>query len=239
MGTGSSPVPEDFGRPAVDDIYSEGFYALQQDGSARSAEVVIPLFLHQFPVDSVLDVGCGVGGWLAGFQRRGVTDLLGIDGAHVPRDRLQIDPARFREADLAEPLELERGFDAALCLEVAEHLPAEAGDRLVALLAAAAPVVLFSAAIPFQGGFGHLNEQWPSYWAQRFAARGFLAFDPIRPAIQRDQRVDFWYRQNIVVFCRPDRAPPGLRPASPYDLDRVDLELYCFLKSSFDKGQGG
>jgi hypothetical protein len=33
-------------------------------------------------------------------------------------------------------------------------------------------VVLFSAAIPFQGGVGHINEQWPDYWVKYFSKTG-------------------------------------------------------------------
>jgi hypothetical protein len=62
-------------------------------------------------------------------------------------------------------------------------------------------VVLFSAAIPGQGGTGHVNEQWPKYWRQLFAARGFRLLDPIRPLVREDYRIKFWYRQNILMFA--------------------------------------
>jgi hypothetical protein len=52
-------------------------------------------------------------------------------------------------------------FDLALCLEVAEHLPAAAGDSLVRRLASVGARILFSAAIPGQGGRNHVNEKWP------------------------------------------------------------------------------
>lgn len=220
----------------MSDVYSEAFFEAQQTGSAQSADVVVPLFLALFPVRSVVDVGCGVGGWLARFAAAGVEDHLGVDGAYVPRHLLRVDQSRFREADLTQSLTFGRRFEAAVCLEVAEHLPAAAGEVLVRTLTDAAPVILFSAAVPFQGGTDHLNEQWPSYWAERFAAQGFVAVDAIRPAIQWDRRVEFWYRQNTLVFCRPERVPPGLRPArNAYELDRVDMELYCYLKNTVDK----
>jgi hypothetical protein len=34
-------------------------------------------------------------------------------------------------------------------------------------------MVLFSAAIPAQGGTGHVNERWPGYSRALFAARGY------------------------------------------------------------------
>ena len=58
----------------------------------------------------------------------------------------------------------------------------ELGATFVASLARHGDAVLFSAAIPFQGGAGHVNEHWPSYWAADFAVHGFVAVDTIRPA---------------------------------------------------------
>jgi glycosyltransferase involved in cell wall biosynthesis len=95
-----------------------------------------------------------------------------------------------------------------------------------------ASVVLFSAAIPDQGGTAHLNEQWPSYWAELFARRGYQAYDAIRPAVWDDQQVAWWYRQNILVFADAQArgAHPALAAASPAPgaaLDRVHPENYA------------
>ena len=57
-----------------------------------------------------------------------------------------------------------RRFDLALCLDVTEHLPRECADPLVTLLTSLAPVVAFSAAIPVQDSYNHVNCQWPAYW---------------------------------------------------------------------------
>jgi hypothetical protein len=62
--------------------------------------------------------------------------------------------------------------------------------------------VLFSAGIPGQGGPDHVNEQCPSYWAEKFAQAGFNMFDVMRPLIWTDSRVQAWYRQSMLVFSR-------------------------------------
>ena len=96
----------------------------------------------------------------------------------------------------------------------------------MAALVEAAPVVLFSAAIPHQGGVSHVNEQWQSYWWELFGAHGYVAVDCIRPRIFSDPRVEWWYRQNIVVYCEPGRVPAGYSPvANRYELDRIDAQL--------------
>src|SRR5262249_5217435 len=153
---------------STDTPYDAAFYEAQADGSLRSARVVVPLVTRLVEPRSVVDVGCGVGTWLRAFVENGVEDVLGVDGAYVDRNRLCIDPARFQAMDLARPQPLGRTFDLAVCLEVGEHLPTRAAPGLVAMLTAA-PVVLFSAAIPGQGGTNHVNEQWPNFWQRLFS----------------------------------------------------------------------
>jgi len=182
--------------------YDDAFYAEQADGSLRSARVIVPLVMELVKPASVLDVGCGLGTWLAAFAECGVADFLGMDGDYVDRAKLKIPADRFRPANLANPPHPGRAFDLAVCLEVAEHLPEKASPKLVGLLTAAAPVVLFSAAIPGQGGTEHTNEQWPAFWRRLFAARGFVRLDPIRPRVWRDRRVVWWYQQNVYLFVR-------------------------------------
>jgi SAM-dependent methyltransferase len=202
--------------------YDRAFYERHRTGSGSSAEVVVGLVHEWVRPKSVVDVGCGLGTWLAAFRRRGVEDVVGVDGSPVPPDLLEIPPERFSVRDLSSPLALDRSFDLAMCLEVAEHLPASVAGTLVSSLTALAPVVLFSAAIPGQGGVGHVNEEWPRAWAERFSAAGFAWADPIRPRIWTDPTVEPWYAQNALLFHRPERfskpAPweaDGTAPASP------------------------
>src|SRR3981081_11169 len=129
----------------------------------RSADAIVPVVIDLVRPRSVVDIGCGTGTWLAAFRRDGVPDVFGIDGDWAPRDRLQLTGGQVAHHDPSQPLDLGRRFDLAICLEVAEHLPAASADALVALLTRHAPVVLFSAAIPGQGGTGHVNEQRPVY----------------------------------------------------------------------------
>ena len=49
-------------------------------GSTESARVTVPLVIDAISPRSVVDVGCGLGAWLAVFREHGVDDLLGYDG---------------------------------------------------------------------------------------------------------------------------------------------------------------
>jgi SAM-dependent methyltransferase len=171
------------------------------DTSPDAAAVVAPIVAHLLQPSSVADVGCGLGDWLAAFQRLGVDEVLGLDGDYVDRSQLRIPADRFRAADLSEPFGLGGRFDLVICLEVGEHLPANRSADLVATLTDAAPAVLFSAAIPGQGGVGHINEQWPAYWRELFAARGYERLDVIRSKVWDDDRIAFWYRQNLFLYA--------------------------------------
>ncbi len=201
--------------------YPREFYRSLADGAARSAEVIVPIVLRLVDVRAVVDVGCGLGSWLLVFQRLGINDVIGIDGDDVDSADLVLPAERFVRRDLTQSLDVGRGFDLAVSLEVAEHLPPSRADTFVESLARLAPVVLFSAAIPFQGGFHHVNEQWPEYWLERFIRYGFLAIDAIRPEVWQDDRVDWWYAQNTLLFVRRDMLDHG--PALARALEHTDV----------------
>lgn len=181
--------------------YDARFFSEQAEGSLASARAVIPVVLGLVSARSVVDFGCGRGTWLKACFENGVERILGLDGDYVDRETLLIDRESFRAVDLRQPIHLDQRFDLAMCLEVAEHLPKKAARSLVESLAASASVVLFSAALPGQGGVAHVNEQWPAYWERLFAECGMRKHDVVRPIIWRDPSVQRWYRQNLYLFA--------------------------------------
>ena len=183
----------------------DDFYPLTRAGSARSAAVVAPVVQDLVHARSVLDVGGGEGWWASAFSRLGAT-AVSIDNAPLPPSAPGITSV---EHDLRRPIGREvEPRDLVLCLEVAEHLEAAVGDRLVGELCSLGPAVLFSAAVPGQGGVGHVNEQWPMYWVERFERHGFRCSGALRWRFWLDDRVESWYRQNVLFATSdPDRYP--------------------------------
>jgi SAM-dependent methyltransferase len=187
--------------------YDEAFYASIEASAQTAAREIVPLILEDLRPTSVIDVGCGEGSWLAEFLRLGVENVQGVDGPSALSERLKIPTERFRVADLERGLEISGKYDIALCLEVAEHLSPDAGARLLDALCGCTSYVVFSAAVPMQGGSHHVNEQWLDYWIERFEKRGFEAIDSFRPRIVFNLNISWWYRQNLVLFVEAGRAP--------------------------------
>jgi hypothetical protein len=184
--------------------YSFEFFDEIGQESLSSAKVVVPLALDLLHPSSIVDIGCATGAWLSVFRDHGINTILGLDGSYVDRSKLLIPSDSFHVVNLVKPFSLSKQFDLALSLEVAEHLPPESANGFVQSLCQLAPIVLFSAAVPGQGGEHHMNEQWPEYWRQLFAKQHFLMFDPFRPMLLHDEHVAFWYRQNLFLFIRND-----------------------------------
>ena len=211
-------------------FYPPSFFEDAHSGVESSAQAVVPLLVELIKPESVIDLGCGEGEWLREFKKQGIPDVLGVDGPWVDKQRLLIDPSRFMVADLNEELELGRRFDLAMSLEVGEHLRSEAATRLVQLLTEAAPTILFSSAIPNQGGTNHINEQWPEYWRRLFRDQGYVPTQALRGEILLNREIQWYYRQNLILYCSQDMLTrrPDLREAVIEDTQ--DLQEWVHLR---------
>jgi SAM-dependent methyltransferase len=204
-------------------FYKDSLYREGSEISLSSARVIVPLIMQMVNPRSVVDVGCGTGEWLSIFHASGVEEILGIDGGWVPLNQLHIPRTAFTKYDLNKPLKMNRKFDLAISLEVAEHLPASSADHFVQGITSLAPIVLFSAAIPFQGGEGHENEQWPEYWAAIFRKYNFQSIDCMRRQLWSNPKVAHWYSQNCFLAAHRDAL--GRYPFLRNALDRYGDNL--------------
>lgn len=217
--------------------YDSAFFDYVNSGALKSAKVMLPLLQEQLHVKSVLDVGCGQGGWLAVWKELGCNTVHGIDGDYVQRDSLFVDEKEFTAADLAQPFDLAQRFDLAQSLEVGEHLPTASSADFVASIVKHAPIVLFSAAARGQGGDNHVNEQDYEFWRKHFAANDYIAIDYIRPLILDKKEIEAWYRYNPFLYVSKehvDGLPEALKSCIVADDQAlVDLSpgLYKFRKA--------
>ena len=202
------------------EAYDQAFFEQQSGGSLQSARIILGEVLPLLQPRRVLDIGCGVGTWLRAALDLGVPKVLGIDGEYVDQSSLKIDAPQFIPADLAVtaiPAALGSNggrFDLVICMEVAEHLPHQRSRSLIEEMTVLSDVVLFSAAVPFQFGEHHVNEQWPEFWALLFRERGFVCFDCLRDRVWSNPAVEWWYAQNTFVFAREGSDAAARLPAA-------------------------
>ncbi len=194
--------------------YTAAYYETITEDAIKSRDAVFEI-LGINKNDSIIDAGCGVGQWGVGLN-----NYIGID-YRVPIHKLLIDYGNYLDFDLRKELDISsvlpftvseypgkrlkefREVDYCLCLEVAEHLPESAADTLIENLVMLSDIIIFSAAIPNQGGQNHINEQWQDYWAEKFAIWGFgAAMEKEQKKIRQDKRIALWYRQNLVIYKR-------------------------------------
>lgn len=211
---------------ATDDeeaTYSAGFYEDLGALAHHAALELVPTLLELIDPKSVVDVGCGAGAFVREFARHGVKDVLGIEGPDFPSDLYRGPDETLVVLDLEQPVELDRRFDLVVCLEVAEHLSYPRSAGFVRDLVRLGDVVVFSAAIPGQGGTHHVNEQWPTFWREQFARHGFEAHDVLRPRVWTNPSVATWYKQNLVMYAESGgRLAPAVEAAAPFSIVHPD-----------------
>jgi len=206
--------------------YTQAFYCDIADTSLRSAEIIGREVLQLLGnVQSLIDVGCGLGTWAAAFHKLGVPDVWGVDNVFMDQSDVLIPRDRLIIKNLEAALDLDRTFDLAICLEVAEHLSPTRAHSFVRDLCTLAPLVLFSAAIPGQPGVHHINMRWQSYWADLFGQCGFGCWDCIRNRVWNNPEICYWYRQNSLLFVH-NKHVLWSHCSAESPLDLIHPELY-------------
>jgi hypothetical protein len=167
----------------------------EYEANKYSAGVVLDILSEYLPdMKTMLDVGCGMGAWMDAATQRGITPT-GIEGEWAKEEGVS-----HHEFDLSQPFNLNRKFDLVTCIEVAEHIPPDCADTLIDSLCRHGDVIVFSAAIPFQGGVNHVNERFLGYWREKFLKRGYLFCDIFRSSLWEKNDILWWLRQNCVAF---------------------------------------
>jgi SAM-dependent methyltransferase len=214
--------------------YGSAFYRARRTRTLHAAETVLGILFDRFDLSSLIDVGCGTGTWLQAARVLGATRVVGIEGAWLPEE-LHDDPSlEIVKTDLEQAVAVPETFDLCVALEVAEHLSPQRAASFVDDLCQLSNRILFSAAIPGQGGSRHSNEQWQSYWAELFNRRGYVAMDLIRPMVWNDASIPYWYRQNVLVYLRNgdhERDQQAICTSHANLLDVVHPELFARVTS--------
>jgi 2-polyprenyl-3-methyl-5-hydroxy-6-metoxy-1,4-benzoquinol methylase len=175
-----------------------GLIELEEAGQAERLAV----WMRVEGARDVLDVGCGPGTYVRALRREGI-EAYGID--NDPRIE-GIEWCWYENAVIARP---RRQYDWVICLEVGEHISADRADALVRYcVGSARSGIIFSAALPGQGGIGHINCQPKSYWIMKFAARGWEVDMPTTARLLTYMAAGYhmgWFLQNAFILRAYDR----------------------------------
>lgn len=179
----------------------------------NTADVIIDIFKEVSAltrIENIIDIGCGNGFWLNTIKTHfKYVNILGVDGKWAEKS-LIIDNENFIATDLNKGFEYNGKFDLAITIETAEHLKKENSQDFIDNLCKLSNFVLFSAAIPEQGGVDHINEQWQSYWSEKFKKNKFVGIDFIRPKIWKLEKVPFYLCQNIILYIHEDELQKNI-----------------------------
>lgn len=153
---------------------------------------------------TVVEFGCEWSHLSREFAKLGV-QVIAVDGYSQPN--FTGFSVEFHRLDLNNPVAIanfftNKHFDLAVCLEVAEHLQPESSSTLVKWLTQVAPIVIFSAAVPGQGGHGHINLHPREYWHNEFTQHEFVIADRVREKLRVTSSVAPWYRYNTIDYLQ-------------------------------------
>jgi len=191
-------------------VYNKRFFDMQSEGSAASAAKVVPTIVDLIEPKTVLDVGCGRGFWCNAFENKGVK-AYGLDGPwskdgfQGPKDQFIAFDVLGSNPPFRPNLPIPK-FDLVTTFEFLEHIDPPKAEPIVDLITSVTDVVVAGASPPGQGGthagHHHVNEQWPDYWQDLFAKKGFVAFDFLRPIIWNLEGVEPFYIMNPIGYFR-------------------------------------
>jgi len=205
--------------------YTQKFYDKYFEGSYSSAKEVINFISDFLTPKTIIDFGCGAGTWLMASKEILSSKILGIDQHKYSEIRMYIDEEEYISLDLTSPIQIGEKFDLAISVEVAEHLDEKHADIFVETLCNHSDIILFSAAVPLQGGRNHINERPCTYWAQKFAQKGYDLVDCVRPSIWNNDNVDAWYKNNIVLYVNREGKCLGNVPITSSPIDIIHPKL--------------
>ena len=185
--------------------YGNRYYEFSELHNTPSYTYIAKAVTKQLGKRSLVDVGCGNGGISAAFVAQGCSHIAAFD---YSASAVQIAQSRglnrVERLDITTCDAIPAQAELCVCIEVAEHLPERFADHLCQLLTPVAPVLVFTAAPPGQGGRWHLNEQPREYWILRFESLGMHYDEAATTAIRGNfnEEIVAHYSENLMVFKR-------------------------------------
>ena len=194
--------------------YNSSYHKNQSNKSYVYGKEIIPFLKESFSINSVIDIGSGICGFLKAANEFDIEDVIGVDGDYVNPNDLLVKKENFIPYNLENKLNLKRKFDLVVSLETAEHIDKKFAQTFIDTITSLGNLVLFSAAQIGQGGVNHVNCQSLQYWEDLFNLFNFEKHSNIVYEFTKDkEHISQWYRKNAVLYKKKKT------------LKKIDIEL--------------
>jgi hypothetical protein len=188
-------------RPSSDPIISPtGFWTGPNVAAHHAIDPGLAKWIAGYlsPNRLVRDLGCGTGGYLKVLAEHGFSKLVGYDG-EVPHPRLF---GNVQRCDLTVPQTWHDPSDT-ICLEVAEHVPAEHEAQLLDNICSSVEGggrLVLSWAKRGQAGHGHVNCKDNSEVIYQMSLLDFHYLDRQTQEARKSVTTLPWFRDTLMVF---------------------------------------
>ncbi len=206
-------------------IYNKKYYRSFSNDSNLSANIILSEIFKTIECKSVIDIGCGTGMWLENVYKilkDNQLILTGVDGYQI-KDLKKFNKAKYYFKNLEEDFIFPK-HDFLMCMEVAEHLSSNNAKSFVNNLCGIADVILFSAAVPGQGGLKHINERYANYWIDLFKKNDFVANDSFKKNIWMNNAFKNcpYYISNSFLFINKNSIKSKLFKYEEHDISNIN-----------------
>jgi SAM-dependent methyltransferase len=157
--------------------------------------------IDRFGIESVLDVGSGLGYASRYFFRKGL-QVIAVEGL-AENVRGAIFPTVLHDLTKGP---IETRVDLVHCQEVVEHIEEQFLENLLRSLMCG-KYILMTNALPGQGGHHHVNEQPTEYWIDHLSRRGCHVLVPDTNRIRDIARAEGapYFAATGVLFANGNR----------------------------------
>jgi len=162
--------------------------------------------VNMLSLDSILDMGCGVGSYLEGSILAGCDDICGIElNYHIAKRYIvKSISSHIKYGDVTKKLNLNREFDCVISFEVAEHIDPLGTDYFIKnLIKYSSKYILFTAAPKGQPGRGHINLRKRSFWIKAIEAKGVVYKKDMVKKFREEWKllgVPYYILRNLIIF---------------------------------------
>ena len=160
------------------------------------------IFLKENKANSVVDFGCGCGGYSEFLRNKGFYVECYDGNPDTPKNTNYM----CKVCDLSEKIELDKKFDFVLSLEVGEHIPKKYEKTFIDNIHRhneRGVIISWATLNPYQDGIGHVNNQDNKYIIDCFTKLGYVHDIESQTKIKKSIKCkNLWFHDSLMVFVR-------------------------------------